>query len=878
MVRRGLAGCAAIASVLCALGAPPPASAQSGQAAPFAVAASAGPQAGAHVDAFVTRSVGGKRITLPAAVVPALAPGDDVVVRFPDYSPPRTAVRYHADVAFITEAAPQRWLYEKSGAWDRLFQIRSGRAAAPATPRELAFTYGRGRFRGIPIVFIVPEDAKTRGMDGVRDYVDAHPTDFKDMSESANDAVDRYAWFRDFVASLSTGAIDPVTGRERVEDVAASLGADRSSLDLCYQNGGSQADVANCVQSTLSSVNYQTNIEAPTQAQFFGGVAGAAAPLQVAAYLVPLLAVWQIFARAGHQEYEYLPTTLELASPPAAGAPSDELLFGMKVPTLRPPAARSDVLFFTIGDPQAAASPPGVVNGSENAGVCARTDRLSIPLHLDRTSRYVHDTSLVVTPDGKPPYAIPVDPHVLDAPTIPREKLRGSADGGYTVALRGSFGFAPIVQPIRSVARVALPGAASWSVAALPHRTPVAGGSLDVIATSETAPCLSGAELQIGDAPPLPLQTKVLDDRRVELQGSLANVPAGRAQLRFYEDDPAHRTRTESVAAVAIVQQPPRVDVAHSPPVALGDAFVALAGTGLDRVGALKIAGVTYAKDLGSNGETACFSGPPLAGAKLVAGTSVPAELIGNDGSAGEAFAEPLVAPRPVVRTATTPAAPVGGAANATHLSTETLDVALAVGAPGVPPQREVRVRRALGATSPCDAVRDDGTSAPIAEAQTHLDGPAALSVYLRAGDVLGDAAFGTLQIQLVDTRTKLAGAWTPIPGTFVRAPEISAIECSADATAPCTLLGTGLAAIAGVEDAPGRFVPPSFGCTSDEKGMACRSVPRERHYTLRLEDGETLYAVPDALIRGASAKPAVAAPAAATPASAPTAAPSATG
>src|SRR5581483_10966489 len=207
--------------------------------------------------------------------------------------------------------------------------VTRGRAVAPATPRELRFTYGRGRARGIPIFFIVPEDAKTRGMDGVRDYVDAHPTDFMDMAESS---------------------IDPVTGRERVEDVAASLGADRTSLDACYTEGGSQADVAACVQTTLSSTTYQTNIEAPTQAQFFGGLAGAAAPVQVATYLIPLLAVWQIFARAGHQEYEYLPTTLQLVAPHGT-MPGGELLMGMKVPTLRPPAAHSDVLFFTIGDP-----------------------------------------------------------------------------------------------------------------------------------------------------------------------------------------------------------------------------------------------------------------------------------------------------------------------------------------------------------------------------------------------------------------------------------------------------------------------------------------------------------------------------------------------
>ena len=69
---------------------------------PFAFGASVGPSAASRVSAYVTRTVNGKREMLPAAAVPALQAGDDVVVSFPDYTRPPARVNYHANVAFIT--------------------------------------------------------------------------------------------------------------------------------------------------------------------------------------------------------------------------------------------------------------------------------------------------------------------------------------------------------------------------------------------------------------------------------------------------------------------------------------------------------------------------------------------------------------------------------------------------------------------------------------------------------------------------------------------------------------------------------------------------------------------------------------------------------
>src|SRR5262249_55199544 len=155
------------------------------------------------------------------------------------------------------------------GAWDRLF---ANRGSPPSSDRAaVRFTYGQGDHRGIPIFFIVPEDGKTRGMDGVRDYVSAHPSDFKGMAAAADDGLGRYTWFRDFLSSLSQGAIDP-SARDRVTAIASSLGVPATNVNACYVPGSPPSVVSNCIQSALLAVQVQPNIDAPTQAQFFGGI------------------------------------------------------------------------------------------------------------------------------------------------------------------------------------------------------------------------------------------------------------------------------------------------------------------------------------------------------------------------------------------------------------------------------------------------------------------------------------------------------------------------------------------------------------------------------------------------------------------------------
>ncbi len=735
-----------------------PLAAGADQAQPFAFGASVGPAAASRIEATVTRTVDGKPVTLPAAAVPALAPGDKISVRFVDYTRPPAKVNYHVNVAFITETPPVGWLYAKSGTNDRLFSNPHGRRIATPATSPTHFVYGSGDNRGIPVFFIVPEDSKTRGMDGVRDYVQAHPTDFKDMSVSSNDAVERYSWFSDFLSSLAQGAIDPISDQERVEGIATALGASPDSVSACYTAGATSGEVANCVQNSLLSVQYQTNIEAPTQAQFFGGVASAGTPVQLALYLQPLLAIWKIFSQDGHKEYEYLPTSLRLTKPVMPGATPQQLLMGLKVPTLRPPAAYSSVLFFTIGDPDALANPPAVVSDDKGTGMCATSSRVELPVHLSKTSQYVNDTSATLSA-GNAAIHVPIDPRTAAAPAIERSLLRGGQ--AYDVKLGGRFGFAPLARSQETVAHIAVPGSASWKIETVAYHPALAGGTLDAIASSEAAPCLSGAELQMAGNTPIPLTIDRLDDRRIELKGSLAAIPAGTAHIHFFQADAAQHRRIADDTTFAVAPAPAEVDAKQGQTAYIGDREIFLTGSGFDGISAMRIGPNVYKKTPTSQADAACFIGPSIGGQDVREGSVVTAELVPSAGGNGEAFALGLGGERPELATVgTTPAAPL-------HHASDALTINL--GAQILPRRFQVRIRQEPQTTTPCDALRDDATAIAVPPADVHRGSGSSANITFAAGDLLHDDAFGTLQIQIVDTVTKRASDWSDLGGQFTQ-------------------------------------------------------------------------------------------------------------
>lgn len=496
-----------------------------------------------------------------------------------------------------------------------------------------------------------------------------------------------------------------------------------ATIDACYTAGGSSAVVDNCVQQAIDGVVYQTNFAAPTQAQFLGGLAGAASPVACAPYIASLLTVWRLFVHAAHQEYEYLPTTLTRADPTTARR--DELLMGLKVPTIRPPGAVSDVLFFTIGDPQATERAPIVINTASAAGICADTERVSLPFHFDHTSRYVHDAALVATPDGGSPARIPLDPRTLSAPSLLRSQLPASKDGGYAVALNGRFGFDSIAQPGPATTRLAIPGPTTWTLAPLAHHLPVAGETLDVVASSATAPCLSRAEIQIGDAEPVAWTATHLDARRVELRASLASLPPGPAVVRLYEADTDGSRDIESDAALTIEPPAPHI-AAPDATAAIGDDFLDLTGTGFERVRGVLVEGATYEKsDATATATAACFTGSALGSRNsLAAGQQITAQLLNRDGSPGQIFSLIVAPPRPALDRAT-----IAPPASGIRLSTDPLTIGLQTTGSALPEQIEVRLRKAGDAAPTRCVLRTAHSFRPKADALRPIRGsPACMS------------------------------------------------------------------------------------------------------------------------------------------------------
>jgi hypothetical protein len=497
-------------------------------------------------------------------------------------------------------------------------------------------------------------------------------------------------------------------------------------------------------------------------------------------------------------------------------------------------------LFFTIGDPKATEHAPVVVNTAPVNGVCERSDRVSIPLHFDHTSPYVHDAAISVTPDAQKPYAIPIDPRSLDAPVLDRSSFHGDVDGAYTIALTGRFGFDAVRQSDRVVAHLAFPEGAPWSLTPLPHHPLVAGEALDVIASSAAVPCLSRAEFQSGNSAPVPLTATQLDARRVELRGSLSKVPAGPAVVRLYQADPNGGPDIEAASKLALARPPAQVNI-KSAVFAMGDPFVDLSGSDLDRVSGLVVNGLRFEKETGSSATSACFDGPALSADGLVIGQRVTAQLITDDNRPGELFSLTVAAPRPVL-------APVASDAPAAeHLSTDSLTLTLRSAGGPLPRQFAVNVRQSVTGT-PCADLRPDPTSVAVPMTVVHARSANTLSVEFRA-DVLKDRAFGTLEMQLVDAATGTGSNWQPLPGTFARAPEVSQITCPADPSASCELYGSELSAIEAVQDMSGAFVPPGLSCPATAKGVACVYVPHASQYTLRLVDGGTFETLPDAML-----------------------------
>jgi len=258
---------------------------------------------------------------------------------------------------------------------------------------------------------------------------------------------------------------------------------------------------------------------------------------------------------------------------------------------------------------------------------------------------------------------------------------------------------------------------------------------------------------------PIPLTITRLDDRRIELQGSLAAVPTGVAHIHFYQTDTEQHRRIADEATLAIAPTPAQVDEKKTPVAYIGDRFVFLTGNGFDGVSGMRIGPNLYSKTPNSQADAACFSGPPVGGVNVRDGSVATAVLVPTSGGSGEAFSLRLAGKRPVLTSvAVAPTASVHHAADALTISLESAPL---------PRRFEVRIRQAPQDFTPCDALQDDATAVIVPASDLRRDSASVAELALHVGDLLHDDAFGTLQVQVVDSVTQRASDWINIPGQF---------------------------------------------------------------------------------------------------------------
>jgi hypothetical protein len=811
---------------------------------PFTVTAASG-GASARLDATVTRN----GVTLPAAYVPSLRDGDVVRIDFGDFKRPHATWNYLVDVAFITAEGRTVWLFPTDVAAAKLYGPKG--KGAPVAP-AITFTYGRNGYRGIPIVLIVPDDKGAGGLDNVRAYVGAHPNDFVTGAVSSKDAVDQQGWITNFLAAMQNGAIDPFASQAYVESLSTEVGAPASSIQACYVPGATTAAVSTCIYGAVSALDVPTNYNANTVSGFFGSAVGStlgAVPPLYSLAIKSALTVWSLFHKNGHDRYGYLPATLQMADAGASG--NGELLRTVEAPTIRPPAAESDVLFFTLG---AADTQAPVIERDGSADVCAAGPGAGLPLHLDHTSLYVHDAELdfVARSDPRRRFTLPLDASGTAGPLVPRAVLerRGAGAAAWNVTMRAEYGFDAVQEAAREPLAVALPHPAGWTIV---DRTPAAlrSKSIDLIATSDAVSCLSSAELHQGRAASVPLSIKPFAPGSVALHADLGSAfDAGPAEVTFAQDDPARRSGAPEIVAtqaVRIGEPAPEVSSADGGPAAYaGDRAIALSGARFESVDTLRLDGLAYAKAPASTSAAACFTGPPVPQAPAP-GAAVSAQLLGG-GEVLRVFELTLRRPRLSV---TLPSIVPGGNV---HVASAPVQVLVESPQQPLPSTVQIALRKAPAMVTACDGLLSAASPGAILSASGTLPlGAKALQATFEPEAVLGSAAFGTLQLQVIDPVTKSRSDWVALPGTFVRAPLVSKIVCPASSGDSCRLMGTELNTIAAFDVAAGAPVKAPFQeCAADDAHDNCIVVPHLAHYAIESVDGGIVVPLPDTLIQAA--------------------------
>lgn len=799
----------------------------------------------AHVQALVDVKVArGTNPPIDAALVPALQQGDVITIRFPGFERPAARYRFHANYAIVSGQGAT-WM-DPNG--DGLHLFDDSTDGAPANKvcdstvdmhggcNALKITYGGV---GTPVVFLMVEDSRTRGMVGIRDDVNADPGSYLNTSIIAADATVQESWMENFISSLGTGAVGVgATGQGNVMNAVTRFGVAQTDASGCYtSHSGDKEGIGKCLIALIQQRNV-TQFDGSS----IGALVGAAIPLHLSPYVAGLSLIFSFVSKSRTKtNYEYLPSSLLFVNPDVNnGIQGGQYLDVPTAPLYEPPKGKnSDVLFFPIGAFQSnpMKNAPKIVEDSEF--VCASDKTTSIPLHLDQSSPYVHDASMIIDDPANPSKTIsePVSNSSITPLTIQTTELQRTELGHAKILearLQASYGFASMITPVFSIA---LPDSnAAWSASG-PNGAPLPSHQkTTVLLSGPDAPCASelvvptsngqkSYKVNVKDA------THATADDVVLPPGNEINatvVLKGQSALQ---------------STVAIKPNLP-LPIVETPRTYVGDHVIFLQGKRVNLIQSIKdVTTGTLYKIAGPHitGTADCFSAASSPGS-LTEGSPETMQITAPEGSFTENFdvldsrpPTPTVTDDRAIADALVPTLPSNtfGSNDYVHISVNGVDF--------INGHRTIRVRvkpdpnsfasSLCAALAPVNA-KDYADLMPSHPSTTGAD------VYFRPVDALRDRAVGTLQIAVFDEDLHALSDWVDVPGTFVAVPSIDHIGC---ANGDCAVYGHNLSFAQGIGDGTS-VVPLIKPCASSQlstdHSLECASIGQLSKFILYLGSG----------------------------------------
>jgi hypothetical protein len=736
---------------------------------------------GPKIDVRVTRG----DTTLPIAEVPNLLPGDKIWVKAD--LPSTQSNHLLLIVAFLrgtTNEPPDNWFTEIE-TWDKK-TVEGTTITVPAGAEQA-------------IMFVAPEtggDFKT-----LRSAVKGRPGVFIRADADLNEASFEQQRIERYLAAMKTVAQDDQkTIQDRSAKLAATLAlkpnADcfkqpvdqqvvcltQSSAPVLMDDGHGQT-----VAEALSTGPSSDFINAASYTQPAGGGL-------YSAYVGAIVDLVHLTSTLRTAQYQYIPAisfpqgptlNLKLNAPPSFHNPKSVIVIGLpaiqkaQLPPLKPHDA----------DEVACLLQPKMALSLEGAPLVFATGYAhDLVLHLNRTgavtdlplSPDAFEGGLVVVKGEKRELLRDVKPGE-DSPTASKNPVKMGTDKDLTITgtIRGYWGFDPFVGPTLTLQQV---DGKDWKVVG--DTQLIAGQDDHLTLKGEGTACVQHIALGNGKEKDVDVTYKpAMDDGKAEkdtlaLEVSLKKVQPGEYSLGIKQYGDANEDKVPLKAYTSDLE----LDDIR---IHAGDNATILTGKGLQDVVSVEIAGQTFTPTGDGNTETTVHL-QAKAGVSPASGSDAEVKLKDGRTMTVNVTAE---AARPGLQLASFKVTPTAAAGAMPVVLGEKTDLPLNSKLTFVVTTKDVFPR-----TQTIEIANGDGsvrTSLSLEAGNLVLQDEHTAIGTLDPMKAFGQSAFGKLQMRPV-AADGTPGDWTPL-GTLVRTPEITALQCTTEDAASCTLQGSNL-------------------------------------------------------------------------------------